>query len=46
MSELIHKAKIAALEQSNFELINDISNLKDELYDLGGEIERLREETT
>lgn len=44
MSEFIHKAKIAGLEQSNAELINEISNLKVELHDLNGEIERLRGE--
>lgn len=44
MSEFVNKAKIAGLEQSNAELINEISNLKIELDDLNGEIERLREE--
>ncbi|MDX2494093.1 MAG: hypothetical protein QNK27_03940 [Desulfuromusa sp.] len=44
MSEFIHKAKIAGLEQSNAELINEISNLKFELHDLNTEIERLRGE--
>lgn len=44
MSEFIHKAKIAALEKSNTELIDEISNLKIELHDLNGEIERLRGE--
>ena len=44
MSELIHKAKIAALQQSNSELVDEISNLKDELHDLSCEIERLRGE--
>ena len=44
MSELINKSKIAALEQSNFELTNEISNLENELHDLNGEIERLRGE--
>jgi len=44
MSEFIHKAKIAALNQSNSELIDEISNLKIELHDLNGEIERLRGE--
>ena len=40
MSEFIHKAKIVALQQSNSELINEISNLKTKLNDLNGEIER------
>ncbi|MDA3902859.1 MAG: hypothetical protein PF441_05335 [Desulfuromusa sp.] len=44
MSELIHKSKIAALNQSNYELINEISNLKTERHDLNGEIERLKGE--
>lgn len=44
MSELIHKSKIAALEQSNFELVNEISCLKDELDVLNDEIERLKGE--
>ena len=44
MSELIHKSKIIALQQSNSELINEISDLKDDLEVLSGEIERLRGE--
>jgi len=44
MSEFIHKAKIAALEQSNAELNNEISNLKAELDDLNCEIKRFREQ--
>ncbi len=44
MSEFIHKAKIAALEQSNAELIDEISSLKIELDKLNDEIEHLRGE--
>lgn len=44
MSELIHKSKIAALEQSNFELSNEILNLQNELQDLNDEIGRLKAE--
>lgn len=42
MSEFINKSKIAKLQQSNSELINEISNLEIELHDLNGEVERLR----
>lgn len=44
MSELINKAKIATLQQSNDELINEILDLKDELGALRGEIDRLKGE--
>lgn len=42
MSEFVHKTRIASLEQSNSELIDEISNLKTELHDLNIEIESLK----
>ncbi|MCD6580542.1 MAG: hypothetical protein J7K90_01965 [Desulfuromusa sp.] len=44
MSEFINKSKIIQLQQSNSELINEISNLEIELHNLNGEVERLRGE--
>ena len=44
MSEFINKSKIIQLQQSNSELINEISNLEIELHDLNGEVERLKGE--
>lgn len=44
MSELINKSKIAALEQSNYELTNKILDLQDELENLNREMERLKKE--
>lgn len=44
MSELINKSRIAALEQANFELVNKITDLQDELDYLNGELERLKVE--
>ena len=42
MSEFVYKSKVAALELSNSQLANEISDLKIELRDLTSEIERLR----
>ena len=42
MSEFVYKSKVAALELSNSQLMNEISDLKITLRDLNGEIERLR----
>lgn len=44
MSEFVNKSKIAKLQHSNLELINEISTLEIELQDLNGEVERLRGE--
>ncbi|MFK5926171.1 MAG: hypothetical protein QM483_06035 [Desulfuromusa sp.] len=44
MSEFINRSKIAALEQSNSELIDEISNLQTEIQILNSEIETLKEE--
>jgi len=42
MSEFIHRTKIAALEQSNFELLDEISTLEKQINDLVIQIEQLK----
>ena len=45
MSEFINKSKIAKLEQSNSELLIEVSNLKKEILELNEELESLREQS-
>lgn len=45
MSEFIHRAKIAELDQTNSELNKEIESLREELEDLKSELEQFREKS-